>query len=271
MPRFVDVDPDTLNLDADQVESTICARTRAVLPVHLFGVPADVERLKAICQARGLALVEDAAQAFGSRAHGRAAGAWGSSGCFSFFPAKVLGALGDGGMVVTSDDAVAARCRRLREHGAERRGEHLEFGGNYRLDALQAAVLSVKLAHLDGWLAARRRHAAAYDEAFSGLPGIELPRRGPLENWNAAIYTIRVRHGRRDALREFLRERGIETALYYDRPLHVQPALALLGHPFGSLPEAERVTAEALSLPVSPEMTDAQQERVVVGARDFFS
>jgi dTDP-4-amino-4,6-dideoxygalactose transaminase len=271
VPRFVDIDPETLNLDVGQVESAIGARTRAVLPVHLFGVPADVERLDSICRARGLALVEDAAQAFGSRARGRPVGTGGASGCFSFFPTKVLGALGDGGLVVTNDDVIAERCRRLREHGAARRGEHVELGGNYRLDALQAAVLSAKLARVDEWITSRRRHAAAYDAAFSGLEGVEVPRRGPLEDWNSAVYTIRVRHGRRDELRERLRERRVETAVYYERALHFQPALSFLGNRAGSFPDAEKATAEVLSLPVFPEMTDAQLEWVIDGVRDFFA
>lgn len=270
VPRFVDVDPVTFNLDVNQVEAAIGAGTRAILPVHLYGVPADMQRLDSICRSRGLVLVEDAAQAFGSRVNGRAAGTWGSSGCFSFFPAKVLGALGDGGMVVIDDDAIAARCRRLREHGSERRGEHVELGGNYRLDALQAAALSVKLGALDGWLAARRRHAAAYDAALSKLDGLVMPHRGPMQDWNAAIYTVRVRDGRRDELVGFLRARGIESVVYYSRPLHAQPALAFLGHGAGSFPEAERATTEVLSLPLYPEMSDEQRARVIDAVSNFF-
>jgi dTDP-4-amino-4,6-dideoxygalactose transaminase len=162
----------------------------------------------------------------------------GALGCFSFFPTKILGALGDAGLVVTNDATLAARCRRLRQHGAQRRGEYVEVGGNFRLDEIQAAALRVKLGHVGEWIAARRAHGAAYDAAFHGLSGLEALVRG--EGWNGSIYSVRVLGGRREALRAHLAERGVETAVYYDRPLHLQPALAQLGIGPGAFPESER-------------------------------
>jgi dTDP-4-amino-4,6-dideoxygalactose transaminase len=271
VPRFVDVDPWTLNIDATRVEFAITPRTRAIVPVHLFGVPAEIDRLAAMARQRGLVLVEDAAQAFGSRVQARAAGAWGSLGCFSFFPAKVLGAVGDAGMVVTADARLAERCRRLRTHGALRRDEHLEMGGNYRMDALQAAILSEKLAYVDRWVAARREHAAAYDSAFSDVAGLRIQRRGPIESWNAATYTVRVLHERRDAFRAWMTEKGVETAVYYRRPLHLQPALSQFGGRTGELPEAEKAAGEVVSLPLFPEMAESQRNRVIDAVREFFA
>jgi dTDP-4-amino-4,6-dideoxygalactose transaminase len=214
-------------------------------------------------------LIEDAAQALGSRVSGRAAGTWGLAGCFSFFPTKPLGALGDGGLVITNDDDVAARCRRLREHGSVRRGEHLEIGGNYRLDALQAAALSVKLRLMTSWMEARRSHAAEYDRAFATVRGLQLPDRTPFEGWNGSIYTVRVLDGRREELREFFANCGVQTAVYYETPLHLQPALASFA-PRVDLREAELASREVLSLPLYAEMTSAQRDRVIEAAGRFY-
>jgi dTDP-4-amino-4,6-dideoxygalactose transaminase len=266
-PRFVDVDPATLNLDVQQVAAAISSHTRAIVPVHLYGSPVPTAALCALGRLHGVRVVEDAAQAFGARDGSRAAGTSGDLGCFSFFPSKVLGALGDGGLIVTGDDALAARCRRLRHHGSDRRGEHLEIGGNFRLDALQAAVLSIKLKHVPAWTRARREHALAYDAAFRGVPGVAPITRA--EGWNGAIYTLRVEGGRRDALRAHLDARGVETAVYYDRPLHLQPALAQIGLGAGAFPESERAAAEVLSLPIYPEMSADERETVIDAVRGF--
>jgi dTDP-4-amino-4,6-dideoxygalactose transaminase len=267
-PRFVDVDPATLNLDVARIEEAITERTRAVVPVHLYGNPARLDAIAAVTARHGIPVVEDAAQAFGARYGDRAAGTWGKLGCFSFFPTKILGALGDAGLVVTDDGNLAARCRRLRQHGAERRGEYVEVGGNFRLDAMQAAALRVKLRHAGEWIAARRAHGAAYDAAFHGLSGLEALARG--EGWNGSIYVVRVLGGRREALRTHLGERGVETAVYYDRPLHLQPVLAHLGIGPGAFPESERAAGEVLSLPIFSDMTAAQRDLVIDATRAFF-
>jgi dTDP-4-amino-4,6-dideoxygalactose transaminase len=267
-PVFADIEPGTLNLDPVSTEAVIGDRTRAVVPVHLFGTPARLDALTQIAARRGLSVVEDAAQAFGSRYRGRSAGTWGACGCFSFFPAKLLGAAGDAGLVITDDDALAERCLRLRQHGAVRRGEHVDIGGNFRMDAVQAAVLSVKLAHVERWTQRRRAIAAAYDAAFRQLAGLRQIERG--DGWNGSIYTVRVLEGRRDALRGHLADRGIETAVYYERPLHLQPALGFLGLGPGSLPESERAAVEVLSLPLYAELSDAARDHVAESVCTFF-
>jgi dTDP-4-amino-4,6-dideoxygalactose transaminase len=267
-PRFADVDPATLSLEAARVAEVVSERTRAIVAVHLYGSVDRIDALQELASRNGVSLIEDAAQAFGSRHAGRAAGTWGSVGCFSFFPAKVLGALGDAGLVVTNDESLASRCRLLRQHGSNGRDEYAELGGNFRLDALQAAVLATKLGYVGEWIRLRRAHALSYDEALGDLPGLELLQRG--DEWNGAIYTMRVRDGRRDALREHLRERGIETALYYARPLHLQPVLERFGFVRGAFPVSERAAEEVLSLPVHAEMSDAQVIHVIEGVRTFF-
>jgi dTDP-4-amino-4,6-dideoxygalactose transaminase len=267
-PRFVDVDPATLNLDVSLVEEALTDRTRAILPVHLYGNPMQLDGLIRLAESRGIPVIEDAAQAFGSRIGDRATGTRGALGCFSFFPTKILGALGDAGLVVTNDSSLAERCCRLRQHGAEHRGEHLEVGGNFRLDAIQAAVLSAKLPRVDEWIGVRRVHAAAYDAALGGIPGLQMLRRS--EGWNGSVYTVRVLDGRRDALRSELAKRSIETAVYYGQLLHLQPALEHVGPGPGSFPEGCRAVAEALSLPVFAEMAVSQRNQVIDAARAFF-
>jgi dTDP-4-amino-4,6-dideoxygalactose transaminase len=233
-------------------------------------MPADLDRLGTAARAHGLPLIEDAAQALGAEYHGRKAGSWGTVGCFSFFPAKPLGALGDGGMIVTSDETLFLRCRQLRVHGAAGKHTHHAIGGNFRLDALQAAVLRAKLPHLQGWLRARRQHAAAYDAAFATLTGlVRPPRRADCEG-SFSHYTVRVRAGRRNALAEHLRARGVASAVHYPRPLHLQPALAHLRIAAGSLPESERAAREVLSLPLYPELSLEQRKHVIAAVREFF-
>jgi dTDP-4-amino-4,6-dideoxygalactose transaminase len=271
-PVFVDIEPLTFNLDLDQIEAAIGERTRAVVPVHLFGQMAPMERLAALAEERGLAIIEDAAQAIGARrwigGAWRRAGELGATGAFSFFPSKNLGGWGDGGMIVTRDEQLADRLRRLRAHGGAKQYHHEEIGTNSRLDTLQAAVLLAKLPHLGDWSAARRRHAAVYDEALGDVGGVQTP---VVDEANEHIfhqYTIRVK--RRDDLKAHLAERQIGSAVYYPRPLHLQPCFAPLGHRPGQFPEAERASSEVLSLPVYPELTNEQQDRVVEAIREFY-
>jgi dTDP-4-amino-4,6-dideoxygalactose transaminase len=271
-PVFADVRSDTLALDPAAVARALTPRTKAILVVHLFGQPAELAELAELASSRGIALVEDAAQALGAKYGSRAAGTVGRIGCFSFHPSKPLGAFGDAGAVVTSDAALAERLARLRTHGGIRKHEHeLPFGGNHRLDALQAAVLSVKLPRLPGWLAARRAHARAYDEELSSIAGLELPPRIAGTESSVSAYTLRVRNGRRDALARHLREAGIESAVYYPKPLHLAPALAAFAPRRGTLPVAEAAAEEVLSLPVYPELTSADRARVAASVRAFLA
>jgi len=265
-PVFVDVDPVTFNLDPEKVEAALTDRTKAILPVHLFGQVCEMGALQKIACDRNLPIVEDAAQAIGATSPWGPAGRLGLIGSFSFFPTKNLGALGDGGIVTTMDDELADKLRRLRVHGAKPKYFHAMVGGNFRLDALQAAVLNVKLPHLERWTAARRRNADRYDAMFAeaALPGARLraPRR-VVEGHVYNQYTIRT--DRRDALRAHLAERKIGTEIYYPKPLHLQECFVHLGYARGALPEAEGAAEQVLSLPIYPELTEAQQ-RVVVDA-----
>jgi dTDP-4-amino-4,6-dideoxygalactose transaminase len=261
-PVFVDVDPDTLNLDPAALAERLGRRTKAVVAVHLFGRPARVGRLRAICAGAGIPLIEDAAQAIGAAGVGTG---WGAA--LSFFPSKNLGGFGDGGAVVTNDAALAARLRLLRNHGASEKLRHEVVGGNFRLDELQAALLRVKLPHLTRWTAERRRLAAAYRERLRHLP-IALPPADEGCVWNQ--FVIRVAADRRAKLRRHLDERGIASAIYYATPLHLQPALAALGHRIGDFPNAERGAHESLALPLFPGLTDDQLGRVAEALADFF-
>jgi dTDP-4-amino-4,6-dideoxygalactose transaminase len=274
-PVFADVEEDTLNLDPAAAEEAVTGRTRALIPVHLFGQMAEMEALRQLADRHGARLIEDAAQAIGARQRG-GDGGWITTGTLgdactlSFFPTKNLGAFGDGGMVVTGDAATAERLRRLRVHGGRQMYHHEEVGYNSRLDALQAAVLSAKLPHLEGWSAARRRNAAFYDRALAGVDGLATP---AVRAGNESIvnqYTVRVLDGRRDALAEHLRGRGVGSAVYYPVPLHLQACFAHLGHRRGEFPVSERACAEVLSLPVYPELTDDRLGRVAEAVRDFF-
>lgn len=269
-PVFADVDPRTLNLDVERARAAIGAKTRAILVVHLFGVPADLDELVALADAHGVPVIEDAAQALGARHRGRAAGSVGRVGCFSFHPSKPLGAFGDGGMLITNDEALAWRLRKLRVHGATGKYEHeLAGGGNHRLDALQAAVLSVKLRYLEAFLRARADIAAFYARELSGVAGIELPVAAPDRSSSHAVFTLRVKDERRDALKLALAENGIETAIHYPRPLHFQPALARFAR--APLPVAERAALEVLSLPLYPELGNERAAYVVSRVREFFT
>lgn len=265
-PVFVDIRPDTFNLDPGAVEAAITPRTRAILPVHLFGQCADMEPLWRVAVRHGLSIIEDAAQAIGATYNGRHAGVLGTLGCFSFFPTKNLGGAGDGGLITTDDADLAARLRRLRVHGDAGRYEHVEVGINSRLDALQAAVLRVKLRHVDHWTALRQENALRYQQMIedSGLVDlIEVPLTAPGRGHAYNQFVIRVKDGRRDQLRRALQERQIGCAVYYPAPLHLQPCFRHFGHRVGDFPEAERASTETLALPVYPELGDARQEIVV--------
>lgn len=272
-PVFVDIDPDTFNLDLAAVEAAITPRTRAIVPVHLYGQMVPMETLLPMAQRHGLALVEDCAQAIGARRH--IAGSWepagrlGSTGAFSFFPSKNLGGWGDGGMIVTRDAARAERLRKLRVHGGAKQYHHEEIGINSRLDTLQAAVLAAKLPHLDAWNAARRAHAAAYGEAFARIEGVTPPATEAANEHIFHQYTVRAE--RRDALKEHLTAAGIGCAVYYPKCLHLQPCFAALGYRPGQLPVAERASAEVLSLPVYPELSGPQREHVIATVRGFYA
>jgi dTDP-4-amino-4,6-dideoxygalactose transaminase len=260
-PVLCDIDPASYLLDPRGLH--LGPRTKAIVPVHLFGAPVALAALP-----EGVPIVEDAAQAFGARMGDRLAGTAGAFGCFSFFPTKNLGGFGDGGLVVTSDPALHARAHALRVHGTRAKHEHHEVGGNYRLDALQAALLAVKLRDVDRALAARRAHAARYAEQLAGAPVVP-PLAAPGATFNQ--YVVRVPgEGLRDRLRAHLAERGIGSEIYYPRPLHLQPALAFLGHRLGDFPHAEAASRETLALPIFPELREDEVDRVAEEVRRFF-
>ncbi|HEY6562716.1 MAG TPA: DegT/DnrJ/EryC1/StrS family aminotransferase [Polyangiaceae bacterium] len=270
-PRFVDIQPDTFNLNPAALAATLNGRTRAVIPVHLFGHPARMDLIREICAARGVAVVEDAAQAFGGAYQGRRLGAWGNLGCYSFFPSKPLGGWGDGGMIVTDDAALAERCRELRQHGTRDKHTFTRVGGNFRLDALQAAILRVKLPHVERWRDARAAHARAYRDALKPIDQLAVPPASDAPSNSAhAHYTLRVLQGGRAALAEYLRARGVETAIYYSTPLHLQPCFEQLGLTRGALPESERASDEALSIPLYAEMSVEQRDHVIASIHAFF-
>lgn len=265
-PVLVDVAPDTLCLDPAAVERAITPRTRAVLPVHLYGHPAETRALRAVCEARGLPLIEDAAQAHGASLGGRPVGALGRAACFSFYPSKNLGACGEGGAIVTDDDEVAATARVLRDHAQRTKGRHERLGFNYRMEGIQGAALGVKVRHLPRWNQRRREVARAYLAGLAGTPDLVLPveRDGAVHAWHQFV----VRHPRRDALRDALQARGVGTAIHYPLPVHLQPAYAHLDHGPGSFPVAEQAAREVLSLPMFPELTADEVDRVIAATRE---
>ena len=290
-PLFVDVDPRTYLINLDQLEAAITPATRALLPVHLFGRPVDMERVCAIAERHGLKVVEDCAQATGASWAGRPVGSWGDAGCFSFFPTKNLGGAGDGGAVTCRDPELAQAIRQLAVHGMPRRYLHTQLGYNSRLDAIQAAVLAVKLPHLPRWVERRRALAARYSQQLASLDALQLPD-GGLEghSWNQFVVRLPACPSGghacpapggacvpsadsaafglpegccRDWLQRELQDAGVSTIIYYPIPIHLQPAYAHLGYGPGSLPVTERLCAEVLSLPIFPELSEAQQQRVV--------
>jgi dTDP-4-amino-4,6-dideoxygalactose transaminase len=259
-PVYVDVDPDTATMDVKQVERRITSKTKALLPVHLYGQPAEMEPLLDISKKHGIPIVEDVAQAHGATYKGRKIGTMGQTGCFSFYPGKNLGAYGEAGAVVTDDDAIAARLRCLRDHAQEVRYHHNEIGFNYRMDGFQGAVLGIKLRHLEQWTNARIALAERYLELLADLP-VELPvhRDDRRHVWHLFV----ARHPKRDAIREALEQRGIQTGLHYPIPLHLQKAYKHLGYKEGDFPVSERIGRECFTLPLFPEMTALQQAAVV--------
>lgn len=271
-PVFVDIDLDTYNLDVDQAGAAITERTRGIVPVHLYGQMAAIERLMVLAEERGVAIVEDAAQAIGARrkieGSWRMAGELGVTGAFSFFPAKNLGGWGDGGMIVTSEEERAERLRRLRAHGGVKMYQHNEVGTNSRLDTLHAAVLLMKLPRLANWNAARRKRADVYTQAFRGIEGIVTPKTDADNEHIFHQYTIRAE--RREELREYLRNKGVGCGVYYPKPLHLQACFEELGYKKGFFPSAEKAAAEVISLPMYPELDGQAQEYVIETVRSFY-
>ncbi len=270
-PVLVDIDPQTYNIDPSQVEAVANRRTKAIMPVHLFGLVADCGRLTELARHLGVPLIEDACQAIGARYRGRPAGEFGAAGCFSFFPSKNLGGAGDGGLVTTNDDEIAERIRLLRRHGAEKQYVHRVIGGNFRLDALQASVLRVKLPYLRQWTDDRRRNALRYRSLFQefGLSDIIAPPVEP-DNYFHVYNQYVIRAPRREALRKHLQEQGIGTAVYYPVPFHAQECFRHLNYAPGAFPNAEAASRETLALPVYPELTLEQQTYVVQSIADFY-
>jgi dTDP-4-amino-4,6-dideoxygalactose transaminase len=271
-PVFVDIDPKTYNLDPAQISRVITSRTKAIMPVHLFGLPAAMDQISETARSNRIAVVEDAAQAIGARYHEKFAGNIGDIGCFSFFPSKNLGGAGDGGLVTTNDAQLAERLKVLRLHGSRTKYHYDVLGFNSRLDTLQAAVLRVKLQHLEKWTMARRRNAARYCSLFqqAGLDGSVFLPIEPAEAHHVYNQFV-VRTKQRDALQQHLRDAGIPTEIYYPSPLHLQPAFEYLEYRSGDFPEAESASRSVLALPIFPELTEAQQESVVCSIADFFS
>jgi dTDP-4-amino-4,6-dideoxygalactose transaminase len=269
-PVFVDIDPVTFNVDPRAVAAAMTPRTRAILPVHLFGLSADMAPLMDLARRAAVPIIEDAAQAIGARYQGRQVGSFGLASCYSFFPSKNLGAFGDGGLVTTSDAVLATEVRLLRNHGAEPKYVHHRIGGNFRIDALQAAVLRVKAPHLQAWTDARRRNADRYREMFAaaGLTGrVELPVEpaGYGHIYNQFV----IRSERRDALRDHLAANRIGTEIYYPVPFHRQPCFSDPGAPAGAFPIADRTSAMSLALPIYGELTAEQQQHVVSSIAAF--
>ncbi|WP_017653810.1 DegT/DnrJ/EryC1/StrS family aminotransferase [Fortiea contorta] len=275
-PVFVDIDATTFNLDLSQVAAAITPKTKAIIPVHLFGQPVDMTALMAIAQSHNLAVIEDCAQSTGASWDGKKVGSIGHIGCFSFYPTKNLGACGDGGAITTNDPAIAAQVRILKEHGQRNRYEYEDIGVNSRLDAIQAVILSIKLRYLDDWNQQRQAIASYYHQFLSQVAGITAPQElaGGVSVWNQ--YTIRIssegRNGSsatfRESVRSQLQQRGVNSMVYYPYPLHLQPVYQDLGYQPGQLPIAEQACHEVLSLPMFPELTRQQQDQVIYALKD---
>lgn len=259
IPIFVDVNPKTFNIDANQIEEKITPKTKAILPVHLYGQPADMDEILAIVRKYSLNVIEDCAQAIGAEYKGKPVGSFGETGCFSFFPSKNLGCYGDGGMVVTNNPEIAEKVRLLRTHGSKQKYYHSLLGFNSRLDEIQAAILRVKLKYLDEWNERRQKVAALYETLLKNSPAT-TPYLAPERKHVYHQYTIRT--VKRDELQEKLREAGVATAIYYPLPLHLQEVYNPLGYTEGSFPESECAAKEALSLPMYPELTEEQISKI---------
>ena len=271
-PTFVDIDPVTFNLDPAKLEAAVTPKTKAIIPVHLYGQMADMDAILAIAQAHKLAVIEDAAQAIGAEWKGRRAGSLGDYGCFSFFPSKNLGCFGDGGLLTMQDPTKAKKSVVLRNHGSEPKYYHHLIGGNFRLDALQAAVVTIKLKYLDGWTAARQANAARYEKLFAQTDVVKSGKIAlPAAKTNRHIYNqFIVRAENRDGLLAHLRAREIGTEIYYPVPLHLQECFRSLGHRPGDFPESERAAKETLALPIYPDLTDDMAAWVVGAIAEFY-
>lgn len=266
-PVYVDIDPRTYNIDPAKIDAAVTPKTKAIIPVHLYGQPAEMDAVMDVARRRGLKVIEDAAQALGVSYKGTKVCAIGDVGCISFFPSKNLGAFGDGGMVVTNDEHLAGRMRMVASHGSRVRYYHEILGVNSRLDTLQAAILLVKARHLDAWNAERRRAAGRYTALLAGTPATPpfVAREG-----EHIFHQYTIRTPRRDELAAFLKDKGIPHAVYYPVPLHLQQAFAMAGYAEGDFPETERAAREVLSLPMHTELTHAQQEYVTATIREFY-
>ncbi len=264
-PVFADIDPKTYNIDPTQIEAKITPKTKAILPVHLYGQPAAMERILEIARKHNLKVIEDCAQALGAEHKGKKVGSQGDAGCLSFFPSKNLGAYGDGGMVVTNDPKITETVRILRVHGSKTTYQHFTHGFNSRLDALQASILRVKLKHLEKWSALRRSKALLYNRLLSQLDGIETPFIEKDSKSSCNYYTIRVKDSRlkRGDLRKHLDSKGIQTMVYYPLSLHLQEVYKYLGHKLGDFPQSEQAQEQVLSLPMYPELSEEQIEQIV--------
>ena len=267
-PVFIDIDPRSFTMDVTQLEAAITDRTKAIIPVHLYGQPADMDPILSIAKAHGLVVIEDAAQAHGAEYNGRRAGSMGDMGCFSFYPGKNLGACGEGGMVVTKDPELTRTLRMLRDWGAERKYEHVLKGYNYRMEGIQGAVLRVKLRHLETWTEARRAAAARYDRGFAGS-GVQTPAAMPYARHVYHVYAIRSKQ--RNAWLRSLQEQGIGAGMHYPIPVHLLPAFADLGYSAGQFPHSEQAANEVLSLPMFPELTAEQSAKVVEAVKELAS
>ncbi|MEO5724107.1 MAG: DegT/DnrJ/EryC1/StrS family aminotransferase [Ilumatobacteraceae bacterium] len=265
-PVFVDIDPLSLTIDSSLIEAAITSRTKAIVPVHLYGQPADMDPIMDIAQRRGLTVIEDAAQAHGAQYEGRRIGSIGHLGCFSFYPGKNLGAYGEGGAVTTDDEHMAATVRTLRDWGAVRKYHHDEKGFNYRLEGIQGAVLRVKMAHIEAWTDARRAVAARYDAALVPL-GLRTPT--VFDERRHVYHVYAIRDAQRDELQAFLLERGINTGIHYPIPVHLQKAFAELGHRSGDFPHSEAAASEVLSLPMYPELPIEHQDMVIAALAEW--
>lgn len=269
-PVFVDIDPRTYNLNPDLIEKAITRKTRAIIPVHLYGQPAEMDKILELARSYNLFVIEDVAQAIGARYKGKTVGQFGQAGCLSFFPSKNLGAFGDGGLVVTNDPEIAEKVRMLRAHGSKPKYYHHMIGYNSRLDAIQAAILQVKLSYLNTWTEARQRLASRYNELLSEIKDVITPYIAPECSHVFHQYTIRIPGEKRDELRNYLKQRGIETQVYYPLPLHLQPCFSHLGYKEGDFPESERASREVLSLPMYPELGEDDQNYIVGAIKEFF-
>jgi dTDP-4-amino-4,6-dideoxygalactose transaminase len=266
-PVFADIDPDTFNLDPKKVEPKITSRTKAIIPVHLFGLCCDMNPILSLAAKRKLFVIEDAAQAYGSSYHGKKAGSMGDAACLSFYPTKNLGGAGDGGMVLTSSEDIAKKIEVLRDHGAKEKYHHDWIGINSRLDEIQAAVLGIKLKRIDFWNRQRQKRAADYDQGFK-----ELPVKTPFvpKGYEHTYHLYSIRTPRREALKDFLLKKGVGSGVYYPLPLHLQPCYKNLGGRPGDFPASEKAAGEILSLPMYPELTTAKTRYVISCVREFF-